>query len=127
MGHYARECPKPKPSLISKEEEDETEEVNDEFVAAFDETFCQADPEDVEGESFVTRRLCYSPPTQENWKRHAIFKANCTVGNKKCNIIIDSGSWENMVSEETIEKLNLTTTPHPHPYKLGWVSREVEI
>lgn len=32
-----------------------------------------------------------------------------------------------MVSEETIEKLNLTTTPHPHPYKLGWVNREVEI
>jgi len=66
MGHYARECPKPKPSLISKEEEDENEKVNDEFVAALDEIFCQADPEDVEGESFVTRRLCYSPPTKEN-------------------------------------------------------------
>jgi hypothetical protein len=41
--------------------------------------------------------------------------------------MIDSGSWENIISEEAVKKLNLSTSAHPHPYKLGWVNKDVEI
>jgi hypothetical protein len=71
--------------------------------------------------------LCLAPPTKENWKRHDIFKTHCSINGKKCNVIIDSGSWENIVSEEAVRKLNLSTTAHPHPYKLGWVNKGSEI
>jgi hypothetical protein len=36
-------------------------------------------------------------------------------------------SWENIISKEVVKKLNLATTPHPHPYKLGWVNKDLEI
>ena len=87
----------------------------------------EARPDDVMGDCLVARRLCLAPPTKENWKRHDIFKTHCSINGKKCNVIIDSGSWENIVSEEAVRKLNLSTTAHPHPYKLGWVNKDSEI
>jgi Aspartyl protease len=46
---------------------------------------------------------------------------------KKCNVIIDLGSQENIISEKTVKKLNLSTSAHPHLYKLGWVNKDAEI
>jgi Reverse transcriptase (RNA-dependent DNA polymerase) len=73
------------------------------------------------------RRLCLGPKTSEDWKRHAIFKTMCVIKNKKCVMIIDSRSWENVISEEAVRKLKLDTTDHTNPYKLGWVHKGVEI
>jgi hypothetical protein len=79
----------------------------------------EANPKDVVGENLVVRRLCLAPPTKKNWKRHDIFKIYFAINDKKCNIIINSGSLENIISEEAVKKLNLVTTPHPYLYKLG--------
>jgi Aspartyl protease len=73
------------------------------------------------------RRLCLGPKTSEDWKRHSIFKTMCVIKNKKCVMIIDSGSWENVISEEAVQKLKLDTTDHTNPYKFGWVHKGVEI
>ena len=35
--------------------------------------------------------------------------------------MFDSGSQENLISEDILKKLNLETIPHPKPYPLGWV------
>jgi hypothetical protein len=35
-------------------------------------------------------------------------------------VIIDSGSIDNLVSTEMVEKLELKTTTHPNPYKVSW-------
>ena len=32
-----------------------------------------------------------------------------------------------MISEEVVKKLNLTTTPHPKPYPLGWVCDDAQL
>ena len=40
-----------------------------------------------------------------------IFQTRCTSHGKVCNVIIDSGSCTNMVAEEMVTKLNLTTEP----------------
>ena len=37
--------------------------------------------------------------------------------------MIDSGSCENVVAEEVIQKLGLKAEQHPHPYKLGWLKK----
>ncbi|GKV14749.1 hypothetical protein SLEP1_g25572 [Rubroshorea leprosula] len=39
------------------------------------------------------------------------------VVRKVCNVIIDSGSCENVVSNYMVEKLGLPVKDHPHPYK----------
>ena len=44
-----------------------------------------------------------------------------------CRFVIDSGSCENIVSEEAIQKLNIRTERHPKPYKLAWLKRGGEV
>jgi hypothetical protein len=38
-----------------------------------------------------------------------------------CKVIIDSGSMNNIVSTEMVEKMELKTTAHPRPYKVSWM------
>jgi hypothetical protein len=37
------------------------------------------------------------------------------------HFIVDSGSQKNPISVEVIKWLDLTMTPHPHPYTIGWL------
>ncbi|PKI75203.1 hypothetical protein CRG98_004427 [Punica granatum] len=41
-------------------------------------------------------------------------------------VIIDNGSCTNIASTTFVEKLNLTTTKHPCPYKLRWLNDQGE-
>ena len=41
--------------------------------------------------------------------------------------IRDNGSFENVVSSEMVQKLNLKAVPHPSPYKLCWLQKRNEI
>jgi hypothetical protein len=36
-------------------------------------------------------------------------------------MLFDIGSQANLISEETVKKLKLETSPHPNPYPLGWI------
>jgi hypothetical protein len=38
-------------------------------------------------------------------------------------VIIDSGSTNNLVSTEMVEKLELKTIAHPRPYKVSWLQK----
>ena len=44
-----------------------------------------------------------------------------------CNVIINGGSCENVISTTMVEKLSLKTKPHPHPYKLQWLKKGNDI
>ena len=82
-----------------------------------------------DGHLLVTRRACFTPRKSkaEDWLRSNIFQTTCTMGGKVCRLVIDSGSCENMVSEEAIQKLRLATEKHPNPYKLSWLKRGNEV
>lgn len=56
------------------------------------------------------------PRNEHDWLRNNVFYTTCNVGGKVCNMIIDGGSCENVVSQEVIDKLKLiaednTNTP----------------
>ena len=42
-------------------------------------------------------------------------------------MIIDNGSFENCVSMEMVQKLDLNMVPHPKPYNLCWLQRGSDI
>jgi hypothetical protein len=91
----------------------------------FDET---ADEEDViygdTGEMLVIRRVLNSSPVQDDvWLRNNIFHTRCTSHGKVCDVIIDSGSCENIISEIMVQKLLLKTEKHQKPYKLSWLEK----
>ena len=37
------------------------------------------------------------------------------------HFIVDSESQKNLISTEVVKQLGLSTTPHPHPYNIGWL------
>lgn len=52
----------------------------------------------------------------------AIFHIYVKIGNKKCNVIIDSGSGLNIVLSIILAKASLKVKPHPNSYKASWVN-----
>ncbi|PKU71184.1 RNA-directed DNA polymerase [Dendrobium catenatum] len=79
-----------------------------------------------EGSLLVLRRLL-SSHKEDSCQRHSIFQTRCTVGGKVCQMIIDSGSCENVVSATMVSKLELPTVDHPKPYTLSWIKKENEV
>ncbi|XP_026399622.1 uncharacterized protein LOC113295507 [Papaver somniferum] len=80
------------------------------------------------GPALMLRRVCLSPcGTDINPQRHNLFHSKCTIGGKVCKFIIDSGSSENVIAEEVVNKIQLSTELHPNPYKLAWLDRKTDV
>ena len=76
-----------------------------------------------EGEMLVLRRTLSTQKGDQEEQQENFFHSRCTVQGKVCSLIIDSGSCANVVSMSVIEKLNLQTSIHPHPYNIQWLNQ----
>jgi hypothetical protein len=81
------------------------------------------------GPSLMVRRICLTPRKSEgdDEQRHNLFHSTCTIGGKVCKLIIDGGSYENVVAEEVVQKLALDTKKHPTSYRLEWLKKGNEV
>ena len=50
-----------------------------------------------------------------------MFRTRWKCEDKCCDLIIDGGSIENLVSEMMVTKLKLKRQKHPRPYRIAWV------
>ena len=57
----------------------------------------------------------------ESVQRRSLFKIVCKVEGKCCKLIVDSGSTDNLVSTDMVDKLNLGKIVHPKPYRVAWL------
>lgn len=66
----------------------------------------------------------FLPPrvTQELWLR-----TTCTINGKVCRLIVDPGSFANVISKDIVEKLDIKVEAHPSAYKLAWLNNKIEI
>ena len=71
--------------------------------------------------------LAPKAPFDGRWLRRSLFRTTCTAGAKLCSVIIDSGSTENFVSQEMVDKLSLGTETLTKPYKVAWFKGGGEI
>jgi hypothetical protein len=60
-------------------------------------------------------------------QRHNLFHTKGVVKDCCIRIIIDGGSCNNLASVEMVEKLALTTRPHPRPYHIQWFNKSVKV
>ena len=81
-------------------------------------------PQEVEnapeiGEALVLNKVLIklSKEIMEPDQRKALFRTVCKSQGKCCKLIIDSGSTDNLVATEMVEKLGLKKLKHPTPYK----------
>ncbi|GAV92060.1 Asp_protease_2 domain-containing protein [Cephalotus follicularis] len=121
-GHFQAECPNRRVMTIKEMEEIESalkEEENKEEESNDDEEVI-ADP--MNGELLVIRRSLHTKMDWMDDQRENIFQSRCSIGNKICSMIIDSGSCANVASTTLVTKLELPTTSHPKPYKLQWLN-----
>jgi hypothetical protein len=92
-------------------------------------TFREAQKRNVEaegaeyGRSFMMRKVLLKPEkeVEKPVQRNNLFITACKTKDRVCKVIIDSGSIDNLVSIEMVEKLELETTAHPSLYRVSWL------
>jgi hypothetical protein len=60
---------------------------------------------------------------EEPEEGECLFHSQMWVKGTPLHFIVDSGSQKNLISVEVVKRLNLTMTPHPQPYTIGWLSQ----
>jgi hypothetical protein len=63
------------------------------------------------------------PEVENPVQRNSLFRTTCKTKDRVCKVIIDSGSTDNLVSTEMVEKLELETTAHLTSYKVSWLQK----
>jgi hypothetical protein len=77
------------------------------------------------GKSLTVHKVLLTPEkeVEDTAQRTRLFRTTCKTKGWKCKVIVDSGSTDNLVSTEMVEKLELETTNHPSPYKVSWLQK----
>ena len=73
--------------------------------------------------SCVVQRLLCAQKTPDSSRQRQIFFSRCSVNNKVCTLIVDKGSYENIVSKALVDHLKLLTETKHVPYTIGWIKK----
>uniref|UniRef100_A0A0D3E466 CCHC-type domain-containing protein n=1 Tax=Brassica oleracea var. oleracea TaxID=109376 RepID=A0A0D3E466_BRAOL len=127
IGHRQANCPKRnRRGLLLDAAGNDVEVIYDEEI-----TETLEETEDLvadTGPCLMMRRVCLAPRhIDDNPQRHNLLHSKCTIAGKVCKFIIDSESSENVVAEDVVNKLNLTTEIHLYPYKLAWLDKKTDL
>ncbi|KAI0500296.1 hypothetical protein KFK09_018508 [Dendrobium nobile] len=123
-GHKSNECPtRPQLQIVEAEPEDDPEIGLEDSDPTVEDLIAD------EGENVVCilERLLLAPRQPTMSQRNAIFRTRCTVNGKVCELLIDNGCTENVVSRSLVQALQLKTTKNPQPYKISWVKKGMDI
>lgn len=60
-------------------------------------------------------------------QRNELFHIRVVTKQTKIDTLFDTGSQVNLISKDVVKKLNLTTSPHPKLYPLGWVCNDSQL
>ncbi|CAL5388168.1 unnamed protein product [Camellia sinensis] len=121
-GHRSNVCPERRTANLVEEED----EIGDDGDAEYEgDQYEGAELAREEGErvNCVVQRVLFTPKTKDLSQRHSIFRSCCTINQKVCDLIVDSGSCENFVAKRLVTHLKLSPEPHPSPYSIGWIKK----
>jgi hypothetical protein len=71
---------------------------------------------------FAQRVLSSQMEKAEQNQFNNLFQTYFVVKKWRYRVMIDGETCNNLASLEMVEKLGLTTKPHPHPYYVQWVN-----
>lgn len=60
---------------------------------------------------------------QDKGERHSLFRTRCTIQQKVCNVIVDSGSCENIIVSSVVKAFKLLNEDHLNPSQIGWIKK----
>nr|KYP32063.1 hypothetical protein KK1_047348 [Cajanus cajan] len=126
-GHIASQCPTKKTMILkaqdhynSLDEATSSSSSSEEESTNFEEEILPC-----ERDLLLVRRLFSNQSSEiDQSQRENLFHTRCKVLENTCSLIVDSGSTSNCCSTRLVDKLALTTKPHPKPYKMRWINEE---
>ena len=126
-GHKSSDCPLRKVVHLAKKEDEDDNEVCSEPDGYGDDEEVYED--DDEGQNYMVRKLMLTPKQEEKTQQHQLLRTRCTINSKLFELIIDSGSCENIISREAVKLLRLPIEKHPNPYTIRWikVAEKIEV
>jgi hypothetical protein len=133
FGHVMRDCPSKHVLVIRDDGEYSSASDFDEDTLALladDHEGNDDHPEEHIGtgdadhyESLIVQRVLSTQMERvEQNQRHTLFQTKCVIKERSCHMIIDGGSCNNLASSDMVDKLALTTKPHPCPYHIQWLN-----
>jgi hypothetical protein len=130
-GHVIKECPNNRVILVTNDgeytsaSEEEAEAGNVDDIDNFEEHMgCEFE----HGTALVvTQILSVQMKEAEIGQRHNLFQTRAKVQDKVLKVIIDGGSYHNLVGREKVEKLGLKLRRHPHSYHVQWLNESGDI
>nr|KYP36182.1 hypothetical protein KK1_042721 [Cajanus cajan] len=125
-GHIASQCPTKKTMVLKAQDHysslDEATSSSSSGEEAID---SEEEILPCEGDLLLVRRLLNNQSSEiDQSQRENLFQTKCKVLESTCSLIVDSGSTSNCCSTRLVDKLALTTKPHPKPYKMQWINEE---
>nr|KYP59377.1 TMV resistance protein N [Cajanus cajan] len=131
-GHIASQCPNKKIMILRGQDiyssYDESSSITTSDSDSSDEDHQIENTYPYDGQLLMIRRLLGSQPSESHVsQRENIFHTRCNILDKACSLIVDSGLCCNCCSTRLVEKLNLTSIPHPKPYQLHWLNEDRDI
>ena len=116
VGHCSNEYPKRKALNVVEKDDDIVENE----VCGSDRN-CDYEEYEKEEYTCVVRKLMLSATRGDKAQLHKLFHTRCTVQGSLCDLVINSGSQENIISKDVVERLQLEMETHPSPYVIGWI------
>nr|KYP51279.1 hypothetical protein KK1_026964 [Cajanus cajan] len=117
-GHIASQCPTKKVMI---------RRGHDTYSSQEETTTSFSDSEEEASEHERNVRLLNNQPSGTLSQRENVFHTRCKLLNNACSLIVDNGSWCNCCSTRLVQKLGLTTNPHPKPYQLHWLNEDGDL
>jgi hypothetical protein len=127
IGHVKKDCSSQQTYIATDDgyisaSDGEGDDDDSSDVAANDDAILGADAMVNLRSIMVQRVLSSQPESTEKQQRHNLFQTFFSIENQCARVIIDGGSYNNLVSSDLIKKLGLTTHPQPHPYHIQWIN-----
>nr|KYP31417.1 Transposon Ty3-I Gag-Pol polyprotein [Cajanus cajan] len=126
-GHIASQCPTKKIMILKGQDHYSSLDEATSSSSSDEEENLESEEEiyPCEGDLLMVRRLLGNQSSNlDQSQRENLFHTRCKVLENTCSLIVDSGSSCNCCSTRLVDKLALTTIPHPKPYKLQWINEE---
>nr|KYP60414.1 hypothetical protein KK1_022819 [Cajanus cajan] len=126
-GHIASQCPTKKTMVLKAQDHYSILDESTSSSSSSEDEAIDSEEEILpcEGNLLLVRRILSNESSEiDQSQKENVFHTRCKVLENTCSLIVDNGSSSNCCSTRLVDKLALTTKPHPKPYKMQWTNEE---